>query len=449
MKLNKILFLALVAAGSLSACGTKTSSSIAPATASEQPVTTVTPSSSEAPSSSAEPKPSAPDNTDIVIPNKDGADTEMKEDAAYADKLLLNHRIIGVKVGGTDKIRGIERALCKGDELNFVSADTSIATVEADGTVTGVKSGETTIEVSDKNHPDVKRTVPVYVMPELNDRTANTILNGFAAIADDEVVKAVVDHEIYERTVYKVDAEGNKTLHLYSAWDQNLVCSVDDAYLRLYGHDGDRKTDDGNMTYTDYEWIFYTNKFYDTYAFHTKGNTKGYYPVSTVNYMEIEGATRLNPVLDILDNIFTSGRAIFTDTVDSARLDDRFINIARASYFNQTLYASWGRNTGSFILEADYLDEDNTASQTTETNHGVPYGTLMPEHDYYKFIVKDNQLAAYSIDAISTYEINGQKYEEVYNIDHLFERIDTDNKSSLVIYPNVKDYTLADYLFAI
>ena len=192
MKMNKVLFLALVTVGSLSACGTKTTSSIAPATSSEQPVTTIVPSSSST-SSSSEEKPSIPDNTDIVIPNKDGNDIDVKEEGAYSDKLFLNRRVVGVSVNGTDKIRGIERALCKGDQLNFVSADTSIATVAEDGTVTGKKSGQTTIEVSDKNHPDVKKTVEVYVYPEVKSYIANTYLNALGAINEDDL-KAVCDH---------------------------------------------------------------------------------------------------------------------------------------------------------------------------------------------------------------------------------------------------------------
>ncbi len=442
MKMNKVLFLALVTVGSLSACGTKTTSSIAPATSSEQPVTTIVPSSSST-SSSSEQKPSIPDNTDIVIPNKDGNDIDVKEEGAYSDKLFLNRRVVGVSVNGTDKIRGIERALCKGDQLNFVSADTSIATVAEDGTVTGVKSGQTTIEVSDKNHPDVKKTVEVYVYPEVKSYIANTYLNALGAINEDDL-KAVCDHEIYERTVYKVDDKGNRQLHMYGAWDQNIVVSLDDAYLRLYETDGNRKTDDGNMTFLDYEWIFYTNKFYDTYGFHTRGNAKGYYPVSTVSYM---GQPRTAPLFDILDNIFVSGRSIFTNTLNGAKLSDRFLSIARASYMNQTFKGSWG--SGSFYLEANHTDEDNTADQDTENNYGIPVGTAMPETDYYRFIVKDNKLVGYSIQAETNYEIDGQKYAMTYDIDHYFERVDESNKSKLVVYPNVKDYTLADYLFAI
>ena len=401
MKMNKVLFLALVTVGSLSACGTKTTSSIAPATSSEQPVTTIVPSSSST-SSSSEQKPSIPDNTDIVIPNKDGNDIDVKEEEAYSDKLFLNRRVVGVSVNGTDKIRGIERALCKGDQLNFVSADTSIATVAEDGTVTGVKSGETTIEVSDKNHPDVKKTVQVYVYPTIVERQKNQIVSNLSEVNEEEArnggIRALCDHEIYERTVYKVD-------------DQ---------------------------------WIFYTNKFYDTYAFHTKGTSKGYYPVSTVSYMS--GGDRTAPLLDILDNIFVSGRGIFTNTLDGGTLD-RFLTFARASDVTRTTIASWGR--GSFYLEANYTDEDGVADQDTESNYGIPVGTPMPETDYYRFIVKDYKLVGYSIKAESNFEIDGQKYAMTYDIDHYIERVDANNKSELVVYPNTKDYTLADYLFAI
>ena len=114
---------------------------------------------------------------------------------------------------------------------------------------------------------------------------------------------------------------------------------------------------------------------------------------------------------------------------------------------NQTFKGSWG--SGSFYLEANHTDEDNTADQDTENNYGIPVGTAMPETDYYRFIVKDNKLVGYSIQAETNYEIDGQKYVMTYDIDHYFERVDESNRSKLIVYPNVKDYTLADYLFAI
>ena len=447
MKMNKIIFLALVTVGAISACGTKASSSSIPvASSSEEPITSIIPSSSST-TSSSESKPSIPDNTDIVTPNKDGDDIEVKEDAAYSDKLLLNRRVVGVAIGRTDKIRGIERALCKGDQLNFAVADETIATVDEDGTVTGVKSGETTVEVSDKNHPDVKKTVQIYVYPTIQDRTRNQYISDFDEKNREETknggIKAVCDHEIYERTVFKLDKEGNRHEQLYSAWDQNIVCDKDNAYLRFYGHDGDRKTADGNITFKDYEWIFYTNKFYDTYAFHTLGDVKGYYPVSTVSYMA--DGDRTAPLFDILDNMFTSGRGIFTNTVEGASLS-RFITFGRASDVTRTSIASWGR--GSFCLEATFTDTD-TADEEIEKNNSIPFGTVMTETDNYKFVVKDYKLVAYSIDAVSKYSFGGDNYETTYQIDHYMERIDDTNKANLVIYPDVHDYTLADYFFAI
>ena len=449
MKMNKYLFLSLVTIGAITACNTvkpSSNSSIEPISSSIEPISSSEPASSIASSSSSSEEPPVLPDYDIVLPNKDGEDVDFEEDAAYNNNLLLNRRVAAVAVGGIDTIYALERSLCKGDQLVFKSNDTSICTVDANGVMTGVAAGETTIEVSDKNHPDVKKVIHAHVFPTIKERQMTQLVSALDKANKEDNITAVVDHEIYERSVYKVDAQGNETLHMYGGWNQNLVCSKEDAYLRLYGADGDIKTDNGNITFTDYEWIFYTNQYFDAYAFHQKGDVKNYYPVSVVNYME--KGDRVEPLLDILDNIFTSGRDIFVDTIGDADLD-RFLSFARANDVTRETIASDGTGTGTFYMEATYVDDEGTASQTMENNYGIPVGTPTPETDHSRFVIIDNKLVSYSVNAIVEYEIDGQKYKMVYNIDHYYERITDANKKSLVVYPDKSEYTLVDYLFAI
>lgn len=478
------LLLAVAALTALAACN-KQKSSAEPS--SEGPaVSSVVPSSepssapsSEAPSSSVAPSSSTPAastsvpdpvTTEIIIPEIEAEET-IDEEAPYADKLLLNRRYITVAVGAkapeaisSQKIIGLQQPLSTGENLAFKVADESIATVDENGVVRGVKEGKTTIEVSDKNHPEVKTVLPVNVFSALTvlqdpddpdipadaEEKKEMVLDQitkFKAV-DESGLTEIVDHELYEKTIYK-----NGVRQQYSVWDQNLVASYDDAYFRIYERDGDIKTANGAISFQDYEWIFNTNPYYDTYTYHTKGDVKNYFPTSTVDYME--GGDRTAPMFDILDNIFVSGHSIFTNIFENCKLES-FFEYVENDYSNVNknaagafLDAEGKPVEGSFFFDCDLILKDLTADQDDESRYGIPFGTLTPTTYNLRFTVEDNKLVGYSNHGVMTYDIGNDHYEEVYDIDHYYERIDASNRDNLIIYPDLSEYTLVDYLFAV
>ena len=395
-------------------------------------------------------KPAQPGvTTDIVIPLSDDEQVLDKE-PTYADGLFLNHKVVGLFEGEQYELKGLRQAHNDGKSLNFVSKDTSIATVDENGVITGVKVGETTIEVSDKNNPELKKDVPVYVHAEVTQtRPKQRLLNALGDINEDDL-DAIVDHELYQKKIYK-----NGVLQKDLCWDQNLVCSYPDAYFRIYETDAESITEGGATTFSNYEWVFYTNKYYDTYVYHQSGDIKTFYPVSTVYYMD-EGKERYAPMFDILDNLFTSGREIFTQTFTNAKLSG-FLDYATASYSNieKGSMGSLGTNEdvalgkGSFLFDCKVTYANETASQDDESRYGIPYGTPCPTVYNLRFHVENNQVVGYTNHGVMSYEIGDDKYEEVYDIDHFYERITAENKATFVSIPDKTQYTLVDYLFAI
>lgn len=419
MKKNKLLFLSLVFVGTLTACGNDSARRL-------DRVLGINRNAGAA--------------IDVVMPEKE-SETEIKEEAAYSDKLLLNHRYAAVNVAGTQSIKGVERAGSKADNLGYKIANTNIATVNEEGTVTGVASGETTLEVTDNDHPSVKVTIPVYVFPDVTGRKRDGILTKLKAI-DETGLKELVDHELYEKRIYK-----NGKLHMYSGWDQNFVCSYTNAYFRIYETDGDIRTTGGAISFKDYEWVFHTNEFYDTYTFHNVAGVKTYYAASTVNYWD-EDKPRYAPMLDVLDNMFTSGRGIFERAFSNAKIES-FIDDVVKTYTNVTknITASWGE--GSFLADYTLYLDDDTADQETESNFGIPFGTPTPTVYDLRHTVIDNQVIGYTMHGVTTYSIGDDEYREVYDIDHLYERITDENRESWLVVPNKDEYKAVDYLFDI
>ena len=372
-----------------------------------------------------------------VIPASD-SEKVFNEAAVQPKGLLLNHRTVALAIEEKVQLSAIEQTHHDGKNLTFKSADTAIASVDENGLITGVSKGQTTIEVSLKDNPELKVSVPVSVMEELKTRAANNMLAKLKDVNEDGLTE-IVDHELYEKRIYK-----NGVLQSYDRYDQHLTASYDEAYFRITETDGEIRTEGGSITFTEYEWLFNTNKYYDTLVYHQVGDIKTYYPVSTVSYME--DSPRYQPMFDILDNLFVSGHEVFTSLFESAKLAG-FLEYAANNYSNVQKNGFWSLGEGSMMFDCKVTYADDKASQDDETRYGIPYDTPCPTTYNLRFHVEDNKVLGYSNHGVMKYSIGEDNYEEVYDVDHLYERFD-EQKSQIVI-PDKSQYTLVDYLFAI
>ena len=381
-----------------------------------------------------------PGPSNIVIPDINVTESVANVHTTYPETLLLNFRQISLLADPEDaqQIRPLDQFNYDNSNLSFVSGNTSIATVSETGLVTGIAPGKTEITVSDKDNADLKIVVPVTVNEEIvDDPTTEGVderLEAAKPFKDvEENIKAIVDNEMYEKSIYK-EVQGQNVLQKYARWDEQYTVSYDDAYMRIKETDADSLTENGAIDYTKYEWIFYTDAFFDTYVFHQTGETKNFLKIPTQSYMQGE---RYQPIFDLLDNLFTSGSDVFTITLNNSTLET-FVDFATNDYSNVTdkLYGTTGE--GNMMLACTYTFTDS-ATQDDETRYGIPYGTTMPNKYEFRFIVEDNRLAGYNLHNTVTYEIGNDKYTEIYDIDHLYEKVD--EQKSQIYKPNKKDYT--------
>lgn len=390
------------------------------------------------PSSSMEPSSKAPqDNgvpTEMMIPEADDNKETVTPEAVYPDELLMNHRVASLLVGEEYELRAIDQFNYT-PELVFKSADETIATVSEKGVITGVNEGETEIEVSDKNNPDFKTTISVIVSPAITESEAVALAEYFMTV-DEEGLNKIVDYNMYEKTIYK-----NGEMVSYDRYDERMSVSKPDAYFRIWETDCEIRVKDGSKNFTNYDWVFYTNPFYDTYVYHQVGDVKTYYPVATQSYM---GKDRTEPLLAILDNLFVSGSGVFENPFKNALLSG-FTDMVGSGYSNVSdeYYGSLG--DGQMIYGCTVSFDSTTADQDDESRYGIPYGTPTPATQAMRYTIVDERVVALAVHLEEEYTIGDDQYVEVYEIDHTFFDFEEDD----LFVPNKKDYTLVDYLFAI
>ena len=115
--------------------------------------------------------------------------------------LLLNKEELSVKVGGEFTLSGVCSSLGTPVDctLSFDSADTDVATVDANGVVKGVAKGETTITVSGTAMGfSVEATCAVTVVPDIEIKmTANAIDLTLIELVDEDQTSYTADAKVW------------------------------------------------------------------------------------------------------------------------------------------------------------------------------------------------------------------------------------------------------------
>ena len=383
----------------------------------------------------------------IIVPEADKTEKYDGSSTKLPDEILVNHRVMSLLVDEEYQLAPIEQLNYSGKNLKYEVKNPEIASVDETGLVKGLKAGDSEIVVSDKDHPEFSRTVPLTVHDVISSSTAVSRVADIKAAANDSNLKDIVDFKMYEKRIYKeeVDEEGNKSLVLqsYDRYDQRMTLSYTNGYFRIWETDGEIKTQDGAIDFTNYEWIFHTNEWFDTYIYHQTGDVKNFLYVPTQSYEE---GDIMKPIEDIIDNLFTSGKKILENTLKNAKISD-FSEMVGSSN-TQILEDSqkYGSNGADEMFYACGLSfESEVADQDDESRYGIPFGTPLPAKQYMRYTVKNNRLAHCAIYLEEEYDIGDDHFVEKYNIDHLYE--DIDEEKSQIYVPERKNYTQVASIF--
>ena len=431
MKNKKVLFLtSLLAVATLAGCGTKTSSK-------------------------------ADDGvpTSMILPEASEVQGYDNDNVKFPEELLVNHRVAALMVNETLQLEATEQFGYAANNVKYEVKDATVATVSENGLITGLKAGETEIVVTDKSNPDFKRTVPVAVYDPVDSSDVQGITNALKSYETEHPVNEVVQRKRITRTFSKrpyiappedapegtvVDNPAPYVQFSRDYSDEMMVFSVDDAYLRILETDSEVRTVDGAVDFTTYDWIFHTNRYYDTLVYHQQGDAKTFYAAATQDYMD--AGVRSAPLYDVLDNLFTVGHTFFENQLENASFAD-IIDIAENDYGNVEDKKVGSMGDGSLFVHGVLTFKDSLADNDDERNYGIPVGTPTPTSQDSTWIVKDNKVEAIYFYLVQNYVIDDYEYQMIMDIDIKIDELSADR--SEIYVPARDEYQLVDYLFAI
>ena len=426
MKNKKVLFLtSLLAIATLAGCGTKTSSK-------------------------------ADDGvpTSMILPEASEVQGYDNDNVKFPEELLVNHRVAALMVNETLQLEATEQFGYAANNVKYEVKDATVASVSENGLITGLKAGETEIVVTDKNNPEFKRTVPVAVYGQVASADVLGITSALKAYENEHPVKEVVQRKRITRTFakrpYVEPVEGapeNDTPYtVFSAdySDEMMVFSVEDAYLRILETDSEVRVTDGAVDFTTYDWIFHTNRYYDTLVYHQQGDAKTFYAAATQDYMD--AGVRSAPLYDVLDNLFTVGHDFFLNQLDNASFGD-ITDIAENDYNNVEDKKVGSIDDGSLFVHGVLTFKDSTADNDDERNYGIPVGTPTPTSQDSTWIVRNNKVEAIYFYLVQDYIIDDYEYQMIMDIDIKIDELSADR--SEIYVPARDEYQTVDYLFAI
>ena len=422
MKNTKVLlFTSLLAVATLAGCGTKTSSSV---------------------------NDGVP--TSMIIPEASQTEAVENDNVVYPDELLVNHKVAAMIVGDTFQLEAAEQFKYDAKNIKYEIKNPEVASIDETGLITALAAGETEAVVTDKNNPEFTRTVPVVVYNELGSAEVTGVTTPLRTYENEHPVSEVIQYKRLAKSISRRPVKQNENdpeqefVQLsYDLSDEMMVFSVNDAYLRILETDAEVRTTDGAMDFTSYDWIFCTNKYYDTLVYHQTGDVKTFYSAPTQDYMDKD---RSAPLYDVLDNLFTVGHTFFLNQLDNASFKD-IIDIAENEYNNVEGKRLGHLDDGSLFCRGVLTFKDSEADNDDERQDGIPVGTPTPTSQDSTWIVKDNKVVGIYYYLVQEYVIDGYEYRKIMDIDIKIEEISADRHE--IELPPRDEYQKVDRLFEI
>lgn len=298
--------------------------------------------------------------------------------------------------------------------FKFESSDSKIATVDENGKVTAVSEGECDITLSNADG-SIKDTAHVIVNWDIGIGSTSKRKNKIIAAQN-----SISLDTVYSETQY-VNRKGvkNGEIQSTSQFTQCIWASKQNAYVRLTASEYESITTDGSVIPSRVEYIFWTDKFGDTYVVNIDGVKKNYLVIDLSEMLD-EGKSQFDALGVVLDSFFTSGKKIVTDTYADMLGGDVLSPTSSYKYVHSGYLED---NVGQLAIQYTNTSSGKLGVDDAE-DFDLPVGTQITINDDIKYIFQDNLVSKEAISEIISYELDDVEYENAYFVDNYYRVCD-------------------------
>ena len=326
-------------------------------------------------------------------------------------------------------------------EIVYKSNKSGVASVDKNGLVTAKGAGTATIKVYAKDNPSVFETVVVGV--EKNKITAasgsektaqrrdvSNKLKNQKEIQDKRYMSGLTDNldkvKICNGYVIETTCDGE---HYYSEHvRQDFTASRSLGFFFFEVKDIETRSPGGNPSFSNFGYYMFCNENFDAHAYKYDDSSAKRAYVSAEDY--IGKVDRIEVVMMMLDNIFTSQRRILTSQYTNALESDEFsaLTASKGGYTNN------GKTSAAKSKVATYEDQEVSASE--EDSLDIPAGTKLDITQGSSFHWTKGRIDASMSSNKYEYDLDGHHY---VHTELAYTKVYIENEVEIV-YPNKDDY---------
>ena len=384
-----------------------------------------------------------------------GCDSVNKVSAAAVEKfmtpptdLIVNVKSVSIAKGKKYALKTQIRPLAAWDaKLSYASSDESVATVDENGIISGLKGGHAVISVFSTDYfVDAERTpkliedVDVYVYGTITGQSKADQVAEMAAI---EVSKPdsvrLYDYRIYDLICEGVSQDRSEEYQTYVVSQSEGLMAYDSQEVYI-------NVTNGGKSYDEYGYTCHTKSSYASYMFHRNSSVKNVFYIATE--FNAGKASRFETMCQILDSYFTVANDYFTGSLDDVITP--IFDYDTVSQYTGQLFAGSYKSGNEFGITLHYNETDD---EVTSIEDEVRYATQLPAgiQQRTKFSIVCTIVNGYVIDYLQTqsssFKWNGKNYKYDVTLARRTDIIDSDEVAKYI--PNLSEYNNVEYYYDI
>ena len=367
-----------------------------------------------------------------------------------ATDLLINYKSFALLLGESVDLDVEIRPLAAFDaKLNFVSSDTSVATVDKKGLVKSKGLGHAIITVTTDNFvskeetPDLFEECEIVVYQRGTFQEKSSLLTEMKRYQRDHCDPVdnllLYDYRVYDLVCEGVSQDRSTEKQLYAVSVSNGLISYDseESYINVTN---------GGMSYEKYGYTFQTKGSYGSYAYHRNETVKNMFYIATEFNLGVE--SRFDTACAVVDSYFSVNHDYFTGGLEDVFSTEWFSDFG--TYSRLVKKFGYYRNDNefciSYTLSQEYDDEFSIEDE-------VRYATQLPagiaNHNVQS--MGYTWVNGYLVDmyylSLCSFEMEGKNYEYNVEISQHFDIVDNATISKYI--PDDSQYKSVDYWYDI